>query len=583
MEPNIDFKSLKYLLKDIANVIKTLTSDSCLIMAAIIIVLAGCISCGGGEGHKSCQEAYSLLFAPCKSSTDADSAAVRAMDILNHTDPKRLNASDNAYRDVLIVYARYRLSDELTHADDSIIDHAITILEKQGSNTSLTLAYAVKGIVCEDIGDIESDNVLRAFQLAKVGIDTTQSSLAGFVNIRFANYLQSHSSIDTATMINHYRVAKHFYSHINDKLKVAQCDYCLSFLYGGTSFPDSCEYFANEALTAGHQLGDSVLIVDAYNSLSGIAFEKGAFRKAIAYADSVELIGSKYDYGDRHLYFKSASLCKLGLPDSARSVANRIEQADTTSFLDIQMREFIAEASGDYKTAFRLLSKQYEIRDNEVGGAIQQSMVKAKTAFENEQLAIKNADKSQTILILSLVVFVLLIIVVVFTFARKLKNEQIRYLLSQIGDKNNEIRIAKHDYAKIINDQLDSLLRPIRNVEDYDDTMKFKRSAIRDVQLFVNGNFMSEAEKYVNSSFNNIVADLRHKVKLTDKEAKVLILTCCGRSPAEIALFLDYYNKRSVSNLKAQIAAKVDKKLTLNQIIESYLVGEPFDANLSDQ
>ncbi|MBR5435851.1 MAG: hypothetical protein IK120_03210 [Muribaculaceae bacterium] len=255
-------------------------------------------------------EVDSILFAP--RDFIADDQAAEAAKILEGIDPDALDPVSRAVDNVVRTYAYYRLDTPMTVAHDSLIDDAISHLNDR---RFLSRAYVVKGLIAEDVEIPDNGLAVKWYNLAATTMDTTDHALAGYVNMRIANFYQINAFVDTAKIINYYREALRHYLSINDTTRIAKCKYSLSFVYELVN-ADSCRYFADKALSLAIEHRDSTFIAQCCILLSGISFDYCDYNAAVAYADKAAQLGARYNPESEPLYYKAAAYSRLNMLDS---------------------------------------------------------------------------------------------------------------------------------------------------------------------------------------------------------------------------------------------------------------------------
>ncbi|MBR5435852.1 MAG: hypothetical protein IK120_03215 [Muribaculaceae bacterium] len=105
------------------------------------------------------------------------------------------------------------------------------------------------------------------------------------------------------------------------------------------------------------------------------------------------------------------------------------------------------------------------MRDELVGGQLQQAMIKADLAFENQQLAEKSAQKSRTIMFVGLIAVIVIAALVVMLIYRNFRQQQLLSMFEQIKEENEAYFADKSNFNVQISYQLKSLLLPISQLE----------------------------------------------------------------------------------------------------------------------
>lgn len=529
-------------------------------LSALTAALAACS--GGASIDSRLLKADSLLSAP--RGFIVDSQADEAFSILDSIDIDALNTSSKAANDILRTYALYRLDYPLTARYDSLIDNALATIH---DHHFLTRAYIVKGLIAEESDIPDADSAIKWYKLAASEMDTTEHEIAGFVNMRIANYYQINAFVDSTKIIDYYREALRHYSIVNDKTRMAKCQYSLSFVYELVDI-DSCRYFADKALSLGIEHQDSLFIAQCYILLAGVAFDTNDFNAAIAFADKAECLGAQYNPESEPFYYKAAAYSRLNKLDSALFYARQFPVSDSET--NIQTREFIAEATGDFRTAFQLLSQRYELREEQMGGQLQQAMIKADLAFENAAIAKKNARQARAIMFITFGAILVITSLVGILIYRHLRHRQLLSLLRQAIEENESYFADKSHFRVQITSQLKSLLLPISQLESNNVSVKnIRKSVVASAREFLTDDFFADAEKFVNASHNNIVERIRNTHPLSSTERNVLILSCCGLKNHEIAILLDYTSVHTIENIKSRIASYSNSGLSLNKFIET--------------
>jgi DNA-binding CsgD family transcriptional regulator len=77
------------------------------------------------------------------------------------------------------------------------------------------------------------------------------------------------------------------------------------------------------------------------------------------------------------------------------------------------------------------------------------------------------------------------------------------------------------------------------------------------ITKIANEDFWNELSSYLDKHHNNIITDIRNNYSLTEKDIRLIELSCCGFDYIEIAIILGY-SPRSVSNKRKLIEKKME-------------------------
>ncbi len=135
---------------------------------------------------------------------------------------------------------------------------------------------------------------------------------------------------------------------------------------------DSSELFSLEYLARARSRKENVSISNAFNSLQGVAYERGEFQKAISLLDSSFNYISKTNYDNHRLYFadKANIMIELKQYKTAQQLADSslqyaLRYYNPAFVADIYgLQQKIAIRMGDYKKAYDLSNLYYAITDS---------------------------------------------------------------------------------------------------------------------------------------------------------------------------------------------------------------------------
>jgi two-component system, NarL family, sensor kinase len=203
----------------------------------------------------------------------------------------------------------------------------------------------------------------------------------GKVSVQYANNLNNIAVIYLnveafETAKNYFDIAYHIYQKTDHQTGVGSVSTSFISYFQKVNIPDSAEFFFNQAIIIGTQLGDHYIISNAFLEKGNLFAALNEPRNAIAY------------------YLKSDSIASQIKLSQARSQA-QIKIAKT--YLDMkELDSAYTFARSAYDIALEIGNKKHEYVANEVFSLIYQEKQEFEKALNHRNLAIEQKSEFQT-------------------------------------------------------------------------------------------------------------------------------------------------------------------------------------------
>ena len=282
---------------------------------------------------------------------------------------------------------------------------------------------------------------------------------------------------------------------------------------------------------------------------------------------------------------------KLGQIDTAEDILAQIETAAPEYQLLKNYKAYVARDKGDFKTAFEMLDKSYEVEGDIVRQTLSQSSIAAQRDYfeaqkkEEELVARKRALVIAQISLGSLITLCIL----VFSFTRRRGRDERRLkaveqektkwqsmsemnseTLKVVADGRNaeqaELNRLRQEQQRAALRNLQSrfkILGPLEVVyEENRNKHEFKRENIYQAvkrlltEYFGDEQAYRRLEKLVNTELDNFMKTLRSETKFSEKEYQIVCYDLLGL-PAEQIATLTNLKKDSIYSLLTRMRANI--------------------------
>jgi len=289
--------------------------------------------------------------------------------------------------------------------------------------------------------------------------------------------------------------------------------------------------------------------------------------------------------------YMAIAYSKLGQIDTAEDILAQIETAAPEYQLLKNYKAYVARDKGDFKTAFEMLDKSYEVEGDIVRQTLSQSSIAAQRDYfeaqkkEEELVARKRALVIAQISLGSLITLGIL----VFSFTRRRGRDERRLkaveqektkwqsmsemnseTLKVVADGRNaeqaELNRLRQEQQRAALRNLQSrfkILGPLEVVyEENRNKHEFKRENIYQAvkrlltEYFGDEQAYRRLEKLVNTELDNFIKTLRSETKFSEKEYQIVCYDLLGL-PAEQIATLTNLKKDSIYSLLTRMRANI--------------------------
>ena len=282
---------------------------------------------------------------------------------------------------------------------------------------------------------------------------------------------------------------------------------------------------------------------------------------------------------------------KLGQIDTAEDILAQIETAAPEYQLLKNYKAYVARDKGDFKTAFEMLDKSYEVEGDIVRQSLSQSSIAAQRDYfeaqkkEEELVARKRALVIAQVLLASLITLGIL----VFSFTRRRGRDERRLkaveqektkwqsmsemnseTLKVVADGRNaeqaELNRLRQEQQRAALRNLQSrfkILGPLEVVyEENRNKHEYKREKIYQAvkrllaEYFGDEQAYRRLEKLVNTELDNFMKKLRSETDFSEKEYQIVCYDLLGL-PAEQIAALTNFKKDSIYSLLTRMRTDI--------------------------
>ena len=269
-----------------------------------------------------------------------------------------------------------------------------------------------------------------------------------------------------------------------------------------------------------------------------------------------------------------------GKPDSAKYYLRYLDESPGISNLgQVRTRKLyiltrIAGIEGD--TA---LSNHYD----KLAHRLSDSILNNKDKYQIQQLENEfnhhrhNRDQSQIsplqwVVIALSVIAILIIAAMAMAYLRRISNTRaiIKELKNRAIDNHAELRQRMDCQSAVVGQLISNLVNlmkmSVAEARAYSSTPKVAQRIKETILDVANDDFWAELRAYLDRKHNGIISTIAMNPEVTEKDLRLIELSCCGFDYVEMAIILNY-SPRYVLNKRNSIA----RKLKLNTTLQEHL------------
>lgn len=375
----------------------------------------------------SCNHPYTnnhtILQAEALLNASPDSA-YRLLSSIPH--PEKLPAADYAAWCLQFTHAGYKSYQDIK--SDSIIRIAVNYYDKSNLPAYSGTAYYLWGCILRL--QHKNNEAMGAFKFADDILATTNNAnLKGLVDFNIGTIYIEDDLYDQALV--YYRKSLAWFKLSNNKRYQAYDYRGISIIYTKLNYTfKTIRYYTDLAIKLSKEAGDTTNYYDNLSYLGELLYYRD-------YAFSKSLLLRAYNFfpsrRGEYATFLAFTYSHLNRTDSANYYL-RISFADTVfdspKLLKSLSAAYVAKAGGNQNQAFQYLENAYNIRESVFNTKIHSQLYQIDRQFdltkkENENAALKIANRNEIILITFLVIAVLFILIILLLINSRYKKKQI--------------------------------------------------------------------------------------------------------------------------------------------------------------
>ncbi len=498
---------------------------------------------------------------------------------------------DRAYRDLLLVQARYKAY--VTATSDSDINYALAYYKQHPKEKEkLTRANIYKGAVMEELG--HPDSALLYFKTAETTADPDDYYNLGYSKMRIASLYKNEYSQDSAAIIR-LKEAIYYFEALKDTNYLISCYGDLGAICGLT-YPDSTEQYLVRAIQLAQQYKPS----KQYTYISKLAgfyyFHKNDYLNAKELAMYVLRNGKEFCKESQFYTYAALAYAKLGRIDSAKHVFQMmpppVDPIDSMGRYDVMTEIAQAEKFGINDTF--TTEQSYEIATQILKSSKETELGKAEVEFNLIQESKDNVithKKNKNLMNSLIFVFLLLLLLlwIVYRLQHSLANyrkeitstkqeltSQLEMLKQQLNEKNDVNISQLVGYRMSALNELFQSIRvktrdesKVKHIVPLSSLFKTMNERHEILNLKLSNSFWERIKLSVDGEFNGIATFVeKNYPQLSDSDLKLFNLLCANISPQIIKLCMNYTSAVTVSNYKNRL---IKKKIGIDAKFEEFI------------
>ncbi len=541
-------------------------------MAGLVAVVTGCDGMHRYDGRL--EAADSLMH----DDPDSALALVEAIDAGSLT-----TAGDRAYRDLLLTQARYRCY--IAATSDSAINRALAYYRAHdGEREKLTRCYLYKGAVMGELGQV--DSAMFYYKTAEVTAAPDDYFNLGQINTRIASLYRTHA--DKQVSFDKYGQALHYYEKTGDKLLQLDCLYNMAGL-GAVTCRADFRKLLNQAERLATELNDSLYYFRCQELRCRQLYYLYSDSLIPAKRIAINCLQEFPSYVNNDLLLDLADIyAHSGMADSAMYYLNYVnENAADGNSGQVKTRKCyiltrINRLNADLGGTLRYESQSRQLTDSIDNNKEQYVIQQIENEFNQQQSSEKSSQiSSMRRLVMGLIIIIVLLAAAITaaSYLRRLHNTRaiIRELENANINDHHELMSkldSKNSVIERMTANLVELIKMFVDGEGNRDSISEVNQQIKDtITKIANEDFWNELSSYLDKHHNNIITDIQNNYSLTEKDIRLIELSCCGFDYIEIAIILGY-SPRSVSNKRKLIEKKMKLDKPLIDHLNTLMVNE---------
>ena len=468
------------------------------------------------------------------------------------------NPENRAYHALLTTQAKYK-ADIHAYSLDTI-NFAVCHYSDGHDREKQTRSILFKGCVMEELQQLDSAMCyyLEACHLAEA---QRQHQLLAYVQFRIAQLYQ-YSYIEDELAIQYYNKSFELYHQMCDSLHMLYCVSELAVLYRKVN-PDTVPLVARKAIEISFILHNDIYystnlatLATHYLYIDSIELAKSLALEALSVPSIAPVTRPQA------LNTVCQALLLMGKTDSAQlffeQIPSPISSSDSVRLLRTQAE--MAYAKGDLKEYVLLSDMAGEKAGEVLVRSLRNRLAETQSNYELERESARQANyklKAFTALVVMLSLLLLLLACSIWIYRvsvrRRMKWERAR---SQLNAKLAEL--SKQTGENEL--QIKTVTLALSTVSYLG---KRGASSFKDDKDLITANlpqeFWDDAEMLTRKRLSKCLQSMEENgIELKKEEMKVLSLCLCGVPDVVIAKLMDYSSRRTVHNIKAAVAKKLD-------------------------
>jgi len=548
----------------------------------MLVLVAAVTGCGRARCDARLVRADSLM----QPDPDSALAIVSAIDSL-------AGDANLAYRDLLLIQARYKCYVDITAGDDSAITRAMAWYRAHGGEREkLTRAYLYKGAVMQELGHV--DSAMYYYKTAEVTADPKDYANLGQINTRIAAlYLDYYADMQICydknyQALRYYKLTGNKSLQLNSMLNMASCS--------GVMHKDDAERLLNQAIQLAIELNDSLCYYQCQELMCRQLSYEG---KSIPRAKQIAMhcLNDYRDYIDHDLLLDLADIYAYsGMLDSARYYLDLVTvNPGMTNPEQVKTREYFILSRITLLEGDTALSKHYDMLAHQVSDSILDSETRYQIQqIENENNFVQTEKQVQTIhnqrwWIMSIILLAAIILAAFGLYHyRRLRNTQA--IKNELEKALEDLERLKRDgESKYVGNRIAAIIELYNaiRVRKKDGSGK-KRSVIplpgllkelddknELLQMELSDTFWLQLKLSVDGEYNGIVSFVEKRYpNLGESDIRLFCLLCAGISPQIIKLCMNYSSAKTSSSYRNRLVQKkMGLDMTFNEFVEKYMQG----------
>ena len=548
------------------------------IIAILLLSLTAFSSCTPSRVGEAMRRADSLMT----------SAPDSALALLDSIDPATLR-TDAARARHAVLLTRARHLAYVPVYDDSLIAIGTDYYATHGTHAEKAEAFYMSSVV-NHYNNRYEQSIVDGLRAEKHALATSDHLLLGLIYRTIA---------DGFDRLYDWSSALHYYTLSYDNFKLAPeniytdwagIDLARAYLYQGEL--NKCIELADKAIEHGKQNNDNAILVETYRMLGNGYSWSGNHSLVIDFYDKVIEIAPE-TMTERDYSNLGSAYLSLGNTDKANQYQACIYSLNPDNK---SLESLISEHEGDYRNAYKLLTKELAYQNNIVSKITGRSYARTISDYfktEENNSAIKIEKNRQLTVIISIAsILIMISMIIIFNYRSRLQRHEkeliiceARELRNILQEKENEVSevsearsvsaLAKENVRGLLASRFEILDRLCSTYFQFkglsNERDKISNEVLSIISEIQNDKEMREKlEEIVNSSIGNLMARLRKDVpNLKERDYELYLFLILDFSPSAISIFQGDRTE-AVYNRKSRLKRKI--ALSGSESVEEYLL-----------